>query len=32
MTLNTYAHVLPAMDAHAVATFVAHVYGDQPHP
>lgn len=28
MTLNTYAHVLPAMDAHAVATFVEHVYGD----
>jgi integrase len=27
MTLNTYAHVLPAMDQHAVATWVEHVYG-----
>ena len=27
MTLNTYAHVLPAMDQHAVTTWVSHVYG-----
>ncbi len=26
MTLNTYAHVLPAMDEQAVATFIQHVY------
>ncbi|MDP8930709.1 MAG: site-specific integrase [Actinomycetota bacterium] len=29
MTLNTYAHVLPAMDEQAVATFVQHVYRDR---
>lgn len=28
ITLNVYAHVLPAMDSHAVATFVEHVYGE----
>jgi integrase len=27
MTLNSYAHVLPAMDAEAVGLFAARVYG-----
>ncbi len=29
MTLNTYSHVLPAMDQRAVAAFVEHVYGER---
>lgn len=32
MTLNVYAHVLPAMDVAAVDRFVAHLYGDEASP
>lgn len=30
MTMEIYAHVLPAMDADAIARFSAHVFGNQP--
>ena len=31
LTLDTYAHVLPSMDADAVERFERHVWGEEPH-